>query len=147
MGNSGRDATLWDSCPLPLCFIPASALQCTAALPLPGKFPHPFPWVDEGKAAQDQLRSTEGHRAVGGKGGLGNDSFCWKICLPLIKLKTATSTGFPVQHNTGITSRRSLPNEFSWLFQRSTKLAFSSFPVLFQLHKKPLRAHMWQKET
>lgn len=152
MGSSGRNTSLWDSCLLTLCFIPASALQCTAALPLPGEFPHSFPWVDEGKAAQDQLRSTERQWVV--KGGLGNDSFCWKSCLSLIKLKAAISTGFPVQHIVGMASRRSLPKEFSWLFQRSITLAISSFLVLFQLLKKnPLEStcgkkkHKGQKET
>lgn len=95
------------------------------------------------------------HReAVGGRGGLGNDSFCWKSCLSLIKLKAAISTGFPVQHIVGMASRRSLPKEFSWLFQRSITLAISSFLVLFQLLKKnPLEStcgkkkHKGQKET
>lgn len=112
MGNFGSDTNLWDSCPLPLHFIPTSAPQCTAALLTPDKSPHPLHRVDEGKAVWGQLRRQ--HRAVAGTGGLGSDSLCWNCCLASSNYsptKTAVSTGFSVQHNMGITSARSLSNE------------------------------------
>jgi len=93
MANFGSDTSLCDSCPLPLRFIPASALQCTAALLMPGEFPHA---LHQEKSVWGQLRSTERHRAVAGKEGLGSDSLRSNSCLASSNYsptKTAVSTG------------------------------------------------------